>query len=179
MMLVLGFPLQWISWIMKCVTTVSYSIIINGEPKGFFRPSRGLRQGCPLSPYLFLFCTEGFSNILNRANLEECDVFIEILWLYGNASGQLINLEKSSLFFSSNIPTDLCSVLADKLQVGSVGLQDKYLGLPSLISRSKAQIFSDIRNKVWRGLLTARNALNLGMCWRVGTGGMISIREDP
>ena len=45
-------------------TTVLYSILVNGEPKGMITPSRGLRQGDPLSPYLFLFCVEGLNALL-------------------------------------------------------------------------------------------------------------------
>lgn len=44
---------------MECITNASYSILINGEPHGDIIPTRGLSQGDPLSPYLFLMSTEG------------------------------------------------------------------------------------------------------------------------
>ena len=66
-LLKMGFPGAWVAWIMECITTVSYSILVNGEPKGMIVPSRGLRQGDPLSPYLFLFCAEGLNALLRGA----------------------------------------------------------------------------------------------------------------
>ena len=65
----MGFREAWVALTMECITTVSYSILVNGEPKGLIKPSRGLRQGDPLSPYLFLFCAEGLNAILRRAVL--------------------------------------------------------------------------------------------------------------
>ena len=57
----LGFDEKWRSLIMRCVSTVSYSIKINGKPRGSIIPSWGIRQGDPLSAYLFLLCAEGLS----------------------------------------------------------------------------------------------------------------------
>ena len=66
-MLKLGFHVQWVSLIMQCVTLVSYTVLVNGVPKGYIKPGRGLRQGDPLSPYLFLLCAEGLSTLLRKA----------------------------------------------------------------------------------------------------------------
>ena len=71
MMRRMGFKDRWISLMMMCVTTVSYSMLINGEPKGKITPTRGLRQGDPISPYLFLLCAEGLSAMLRREEFGE------------------------------------------------------------------------------------------------------------
>ena len=52
------------------ITTVSYSILVNDEPKGVIVPSHGLRQRDPLSPYLFIFCAEGLNALLRNAVAE-------------------------------------------------------------------------------------------------------------
>lgn len=56
---------------MLCVTTVSYEFCFNGAVIGPIIPSRGIRQGDPISPYLFLFCVEGLSFALTKAASEK------------------------------------------------------------------------------------------------------------
>ena len=63
----MGFHSKWVDLMMECITTISYSILINGEPSHTIHPSRGLRQRDPLSPYIFLLCTEGLHGLLTRA----------------------------------------------------------------------------------------------------------------
>lgn len=65
-MLRLGFCRRWVDLIMTCVSIVSYAFLIHGVPKWYLYPLRGLRQGDPLSPYLFLLCTEGLSALIEK-----------------------------------------------------------------------------------------------------------------
>ena len=66
-MIRMGFAEKWVALMMECISTVSYSIIINGDPSPTIHPTRGIRQGDPLSPYLFLFCTEGLHSLLQHS----------------------------------------------------------------------------------------------------------------
>lgn len=53
---------------MMCVTSVEYVVVVNGKPCGRIIPKRGLRQGDPISPYLFLLCVDSLSCMINKAN---------------------------------------------------------------------------------------------------------------
>ena len=63
----MGFGEKWASWISWCISTASFSILVNGIPSSFFNSIRGLRQGDPLSPYLFVIGMKALTNLINRA----------------------------------------------------------------------------------------------------------------
>ena len=63
----MGFNDWWVALVMECITSVTYFLLINGEPFGEIKSSRGIRQGDPLSPYLFLLCSEGLHRMIQKA----------------------------------------------------------------------------------------------------------------
>ena len=130
-----GFGDRWITWIKLLFTFASSAILLNGVPGKKFYCLRGVRQGDPLSPYLFLLCSEGLSCllaheediggiegilvcrnapsishllfiddslILIKAHMDNAQTLKRILDLYCGASGQLLSLDKSSVFFGPN-----------------------------------------------------------------------------
>ena len=66
----LGFADNWVNLIMECIQSVIYVVLTDGEPTGSICPSRGFRQGYPLSPYLFLLCAEGLTTLIRQAELD-------------------------------------------------------------------------------------------------------------
>ena len=179
-----GFHERWISLKMMCVTTVSYSVLINGEPKGKIKPSRGLRQGDPISPYLFLLCAEGLSAMFKkeerggghlkgvavsrrapsithmlfaddsivfcRATKEECDRVVKVLMDYERDSGQKLNKEKTSIFFSKNTSREVKEYVKERFEASVCQHHEKYLGLPPLVGRGKRKAFNQIKDQVRR-----------------------------
>ena len=94
----MGFDGRWISWIMECVSAVRYSVLVNGKPEGFITPGRGLRQGDPLSPCLFIMCAEVLSHLMTRA-MEERSLLGVKISMNAPAVNHLLFAD-DSLFFS-------------------------------------------------------------------------------
>ena len=98
-LLKLGFAQRWVSRIMSCISSVQYKILINGQPKGYIIPNRGLRQGDPLSPYLFIFCTEAL--IANIRKKEEEKLLTGLKIARGSPAVSHLLFADDSLFFSA------------------------------------------------------------------------------
>ncbi|XP_048503106.1 uncharacterized protein LOC104896166 [Beta vulgaris subsp. vulgaris] len=95
------FPAICHHWIMQCVTTVSYSILINGEPSKRFIPSCGLRQGDPLSSYLFILVMEILSRMLVKGTEDKIFQGIK-LSRTGPAVSHLFFADDSLIFFKAS-----------------------------------------------------------------------------
>lgn len=63
----LGFHVVWVNWIMQCISTVSFSFLLNRSPRGLAKPKRGIRHGDLISSYLFILCGEVLSGMCHRA----------------------------------------------------------------------------------------------------------------
>ncbi|MCH84971.1 RNA-directed DNA polymerase (Reverse transcriptase), partial [Trifolium medium] len=179
----MGFSERWVQWMMLCVSSVNYSALVNFEKVGPIHPGGGLRQGGPLSPYLFILVAEGLTSLINKAvangelhsvkicrgapsvsrllfaddcfifcrsNLSETRKLMDILKTYEDASVQEINLSKSEIFFSRNISRAAQEDLSNLMGVRHVLGTGTYLGLPSMVGRSKKATFAYIKDRIWR-----------------------------
>lgn len=177
----IGFPQEWVNFIMQCVSTVEYRVSINAEESESFKPTRGLRQGDPLSTYLLLLCTKGLnallthaeengkisgvrvctdappiinllfaddSLILMKANQQSAEALKAELDLYCEASGQLVSIEKSSIFFSPNTKVEIREQLCTTLNIMTEALSDKYLGLPANVRLDKTDCFQFLIERI-------------------------------
>ncbi|KAL6184978.1 hypothetical protein ACLB2K_041113 [Fragaria x ananassa] len=142
----LGFNAQWVDLIMRCVTSVSFSVLSNGEAVGRITPSRGLRQGDPLLPYLFLMVSEGLTRLFQKADREGL-----IHGVKAAAEAPVIShllFADDSLLFSRAHLQENKAELSQMLGVPIVECHERYLGLPTTAGRSKKSLFRGIDKRL-------------------------------
>ncbi|BFG35167.1 hypothetical protein CerSpe_214410 [Prunus speciosa] len=179
----LGFDSTWVRLVMRCITSVRFTVLLNGKAGIPFKPTRGIRQGDPISPYIFILVSDVLSSMLNKAvergivqgikfredgptlshlffaddsllflkvTEENCAAIERILKSYCQASGQVVNFEKSSIYFSPNTPQQLREKVGNILHVCTTDNPGKYLGLPTMWGRSKREALNFVKERILR-----------------------------
>jgi exonuclease III len=180
-----GFSKEWVDWILALTSSPFFSILVNGSPSRPFPSSRGIRQGDPLSPFLFVIMAEGLGRYLKAAvsdgslsgiplhnlhpapshsqfvddtllmitpTVRDATKLNSILSDFSAASGMLLNLDKSKLFFF-NTPVPVQVHLSTFLGIARSSLPSTYLGIPLSEESSKTISWDSL-------LLSIANRLN-------------------
>ena len=155
-------------------------------------PTRNIKQGDPLLPYLFLFCVEGLFALIQKANESqqlhgvlschggvsishllfvddslffclalhlECSNLLHVLNMYERASGQAINGQKTALFSNPNMDQTVKDDIRRLLNAQIVMEFEKYLGLPMVGGKNKANTFKDLRERIETGVTSWKEKL--------------------
>ncbi|XP_029144056.1 uncharacterized protein [Arachis hypogaea] len=123
----IGFGRTWRAWVRECVTSASISILINGSPSKPFKMERGLRQGDPLSPFLFVLVVDLLNMMIGEAE-ETVRNYKRLLRCFEMMSGLSINFEKSNLI-PVNCNQEWVNRMCQLLGCQEAALPVRYLGI--------------------------------------------------
>ncbi|XP_059449559.1 uncharacterized protein LOC132180675 [Corylus avellana] len=201
-MIKMGFDRRWVNIIMTCISSIRYAIIVNGNPVGDIRPSRGMRQGDPLSLYLFLLSAEVLSSQLHQAASEGI-----LTGVPTSLRGPRLN----HLFFANDSLLFCKATEADWRKANPVFGSSKVLktgfvkgcliGRPSFSFRRLSQSPDSLVGKIikgkyyhqgsfleanlgsrpsfaWRSIMAARELFKEGVLWHIGDGKSVAIWKD-
>ncbi|XP_075650028.1 uncharacterized protein LOC142620554 [Castanea sativa] len=202
----LRFGVKWRGFIMQCVSTVTYSIKINGIPRGNIIPSTGVCQGDHLSPYLFLLCAEGLS-LLIKSSVASGVLEGVVVCRNGPKLSQLFFAGNSLIFCKASLTK--CDALQQALKVyeQASGQQLNRAKTSLFFSRNTPlEIQEEIKQRFgaqvikqhekylgcdfveaslgnnpsfsWRSIMSAQKLVRGGIRWRVGNGKDIHIWGD-
>ncbi|RVW96626.1 Transposon TX1 uncharacterized 149 kDa protein [Vitis vinifera] len=155
----MGFGERWIKWVGWCISTAKFYVLVNGSPSGFFQSLRGLRQGDPLSPYLFMIVMEVFRCLLRRAisgasymvGVSRPDDLSKLAaYVVRGLLGFENNLEKNELISVGRVPNIEDLTLELGCKVG--GLPSRYLGLPLRASFKSMEVWDGVGERFRRRL---------------------------
>ncbi|KAF8402130.1 hypothetical protein HHK36_013082 [Tetracentron sinense] len=182
-----GFPTRFISWILECISGVRFSIMVNGCRSGSFVSSRGLRQGDPISPYLFLLVMQCFSSRLDLEVAEgnlvphpRCKnpiishlCFADDLMIFSAGKLQSIRTIMGVLnwfkisglemnpsktqFFCCNVPTHIRRRIQAEIGTQCHTLPIKYLGLPLTASRLRFRDCLPLLDRITKWISSLKN----------------------
>ncbi|KAG9444848.1 hypothetical protein H6P81_016188 [Aristolochia fimbriata] len=177
----IGFGERWIGWIRSCVENASFSLLVNGGVFGHFGSSRGLRQGDPLSPFLFNIMGEGLTSLVKAAlevgwltnvlpeglipssqfaddiiifgegTLDQVEKWKSVITLFEFGSGQKVNWSKTKVF-EFNIDHEVLQEFATMLGCSVGTLPSEYLGLPLFHSRVSKSLWCSVVEKIQKCL---------------------------
>ncbi|KAI0497165.1 hypothetical protein KFK09_020387 [Dendrobium nobile] len=187
----MGFSGKFIHWVTECVCEPRFAFMLNGNRSQWINAHSGLRQGCPLSPYLFILCSELLTKAFNQSGAglgvqivptgervshllyaDDILVFAEasvpnakrisgLLTDYCGWTGQNININKSAILFNKSCPRWKCRRIARLLGYNMVSSLE-YLGLPLLTRRTvKADFAKTVNNAMAKVNIWGKRHLSL------------------
>eukprot|EP00253_Pinus_taeda_P026386 PITA_26386 len=144
----LGFKIDFINWIMGCITSVNFVVLINGVSSPFFKGQRGLRQGCHLSPLLFLLVAEGLSQLILKAKREGTVKGLEVA--VNLFISHLLFVDEILLFSNGNMTEikELKNIL--ELFMKATGMQVNYRKSQLILKVSLTWVPKGILEKIGR-----------------------------